>query len=328
MCPMVRRQKQSGPVTTNHPTRREFVQQVAVGALALGLPGGFGVSREISFDPKDLPTRPFGCTGVAVPLIGVGCGSRFCRIKDLDASVRFLNEALDSGLYYWDTAHDYTWGGVVSEERLGLVLRSRRKEVFLATKVGPRDVDEAKRHLEESLKRLQTDHLDLYQIHLVKSLNDVEKIGRKGGLYEWLRGLKEQGVTRFIGFTGHLSAEAMLAALERFEFDTVLVALDHHRGGKEPFEEKLIPAAARQGLGVSVMKVIRPREKVRDIPPEKLIRYALSVPGVSAAVIGMDSLEVLRKNVQLLRHFKPLSEDEFRSLRTSMLPFFDSEADV
>ncbi len=315
-------------MTPSDPTRREFVRQVSAATVALSFPGSFGDARRKRFDPKGLPTRVLGRTGVRVPLIGLGCGSRFCRIKNPDESVRLLNEALDSGLYYWDTAHDYTWGGVISEERLGLVLRTRRKEVFLASKVGPRDVEKAKRHLEESLKRLQTDQLDLYQIHLVRSLKDVDEIGKPGGLVDWLHQLKREKVTRFVGFTGHLSAEAMLAALERFEFDTVLVALDHHRGGKEPFEEGVIPVAVERGLGVSVMKVIRPREKVRDIPPEKLIRYALSIPGVAAAVIGTDSVKILRKNVQLLRRFKPLTQDEFRSLRTSMLPFFDSEADA
>ena len=315
-------------MTPGEMSRRQFVGRIVAGAAGFRVAGLQPRGGEPRFDPKGLPTRVLGRTGVRVPLIGLGCGSRFCRIKDPDESVRLLNEALDSGFYYWDTAHDYTWGGVVSEERLGLVLKTRRKEVFLASKVGPRDVEKAKRHLEESLRRLRTDYLDLYQIHLVRSRKDVDEIGKSGGLVEWLHRLKEEGVTRFIGFTGHLSAEAMLAALERFALDTVLVALDHYRGGKEPFEEKLVPAAVERGLGVSVMKIIRPREKVRDIPAEKLIRYALSIPGVAAAVIGIDSVEILRKNVQLLKRFKPLTGEEFRSLRMSMLPFFDSEADA
>ncbi len=306
-------------------SRRDFVRTVAVGTLALGFTRSTGVGEERPYDPKGLPTRVHGKTGVRLPIIGLGCGSRFCSIQSEEEAEKLLNEALDAGLYYWDTAHDYVFHDVVSEERLGRVLKSRRKEVFLASKVKARQLDEAKRHLEESLRRLQTDHLDLYQIHLIRNMADVEQIGKKGGLYEWMLSLKEQKVVRFIGYTGHLSARAMKAMAERYEFDSMLIALNHYSKGRQKFEEEAVPAAARRGLGVSVMKVVRPREKVKDIPAEKLILYALSLPHVTAAVVGMDSLEVLRKNLALLRSFKPLEESEMERLRVGLRPFYDAD---
>jgi len=208
--------------------------------------------------------------------------------------VEILNYALDHGLYYWDTAHDYVYNNVVSEERLGLVLKDRRDEVFLSTKVGNRTYDGAMRHLEESLRRLKTDRLDLYQIHLVRSIEDVDKICAKDGVLKALRKAKDEKVTRFIGFTGHLSAEAMTVMANRYDFDTMLIALNHYAERKGDFEKQAIPAAARKKMGILVMKVVRPRETVEGISPEELIRYALSLEHAHAAAIGIDSLDVLK----------------------------------
>jgi hypothetical protein len=304
-------------------TRREFGKTAAVGAFAVGV--GLRVPLGTGYDSKGLPTRIHGRTGVRLPIIGFGAGSRFCAVKSEEEAEKLLHTALDNGLYYWDTAHDYVFDGVASEERLGRVLRHRRKEVFLATKVGTRDVEEAKRHLEESLRRLRTDSLDLYQLHSLNDMDDVERIGKKGGIYEWLLKLKEQEITRFIGFTGHLSAQAMKAMAERYEFDSMLIALNPYQKGKQPFEEEAIPAAARRGLGVSVMKVIRPLEKAKEVSPERLVLYALSLPSVTAAVIGMDSLEVLERNLRLLRDFKPLAPEEMQKIRVGLKPFYQED---
>lgn len=310
--------------------RRGFLKACVTGAAALGsLASGkaFGGRADnpsaAAYDSKGLPTRALGKTGVSVPIIGFGSGSRFCRIQDPAKSVEVLNYALDHGLYHWDTAHDYVFEGVNSEERLGLVLKDRRREVFLSTKVAERTYDGAMRHLEESLKRLQTDRLDIYQIHMVESLEDVEKIGAKGGVLEALHKLKEQKVTRFIGFSGHLSAEAMTAAANRYDFDTMLIALNHHAERKGDMEKGAIPAAAAKGMGVMVIKVIRPRETVADVNPEDLIRYALTLEHVDAAVIGMDSLEVLKKNVALLKNFQKMTPAEMDSMTMRLRPFFE-----
>jgi len=315
----------------NRLARRDFLKRCLASTAAIGglsLNKSFvrsslaGISAGNDYDSKGLPTRALGKTGVSVPIIGFGSGSRFCRIQDPAKSVEVLNYALDHGLYHWDTAHDYVFEGVNSEERLGLVLKDRRREVFLSTKVAERTYDGAMRHLEESLKRLQTDRLDIYQIHMVESLEDVEKIGAKGGVLEALHKLKEQKVTRFIGFSGHLSAEAMTAAANRYDFDTMLIALNHHAERKGDMEKGAIPAAAAKGMGVMVIKVIRPRETVEGIVPEDLIRYALTLEHVNSAVIGHDSLDVLKENIALLKEFKAMSAAEMEAMSARLDPFF------
>lgn len=305
--------------------RRDFFKKCLTTTAAFGALSSrnlFSAKKKVAYDAKGLPTRVLGKTGVSVPLIAIGGGSRFCTIKDPDKSIELLNHALDNGLYYWDTAHDYVFEGVISEERYGYALKNHRKKVFLATKVGDRTYDGAMHHLEESLKRLQTDHLDLYQIHNIQSLEDVEKIGAKDGVLKALHKLKDEKVTRFIGYSGHLSAEAMMAMANRYDFDTMIIALNHYEERIGNFEKGAIPAAAKKGMGILAMKVIRPRETVKGLSAEELIRYALSLPHVHCAAIGTDSLEVLKKNIALLKSFKKMKPEEMQKIRVDLEPFF------
>jgi uncharacterized protein len=313
-------------------SRRNFLQTCVAGAAALGsiasekaFGGRADNSGAAPYDAKGLPTRVLGKTGVSVPIIGFGSGSRFCRIQEPGKSFEALNYALDHGLYHLDTAHDYVFENVNSEERLGLVLKNRRREVFLSTKVGERTYDGAMRHLEESLKRLQTDRLDIWQIHSVDSMEVVDAVGAKGGALEALHKLKDQKVTRFIGFSGHASAEAMTAMVNRFDFDTMLIALNHYEEHTGDMEKGAIPAAAAKGLGVMVIKVIRPREMIEGIVPEELIRYALTLEHVTSAVIGHDSLDVLKENIALLKEFKTMSAAEMEAMRARLGPFFSGD---
>lgn len=308
--------------------RRDFIKKCFTATAALGglsCRGLFTEKRDKLYDAKGLPCRFLGNSGIRIPLIVIGGGSRFCTIQDPEKSVELLNHALDHGFYYWDTAHDYVYENVVSEERYGLVLKDRRDEVFLATKVGDRTYEGAMRHVEESLKRLQTIHLDLLQMHNIQSLEDVKRIGARDGVLKALYKLKDEKVTRFIGYSGHTSAESMKAMAEQYELDTMLIALNHYAQDKEDFENQAIPFAAKKRMGVLAMKVIRPRETVKDITPEELIRYALSLPHVNAAVIGMDSLDVLKKNIELLQNFKPMIAEELRHTDAALKPFFESK---
>jgi hypothetical protein len=307
--------------------RRDFVKSFAAataGAAALAAAPRASAQGGPAYDPKGLPTVVLGKTGARVPRIGIGCGSRFCAVQDQDTALAILNSALDHGFYYWDTAYSYRNKDIISEERLGLVLASRRREVFLATKVEDRTYDGAMREFETSLKRLRTDRLDLYQIHLVESPADVEAIGAKDGVFKALRKLRDEKATRFIGFTGHLSAEAMAEAARRYDFDTMLIALNHYSERKGDMEKGAIPAAAEKGLGIMLIKLIRPRETVKEIAAETLIRYGLSLDGAHASVIGTDSLEVVRKNAALLRSFEPLPPEEMARIRAGLGPFFES----
>ncbi len=310
--------------------RRDFLKRCLTATAGIGAlsAGQLRAARKAqtpgsSYDPKGLPRRVFGRTGVQVPIIGFGAGSRFLRVQDLDQSLELLTYALDHGLYYWDTAHNYTSEKIFSEERLGLILKNRRREVFLATKLEERTYDGAMKQLELSLKRLQTDHLDICQVHSVESLEDVDKIGAKGGVLEALHKLREQKVARFIGFSGHADAEAMAAMVNRHDFDTMLIALNHMADRKGDFEKGAIPAAAKKKMGISVIKVIRPRETVEGIVPEELIRYAFSLEHVHSAVIGHDSLDVLKKNIELAKNFEKMTAAEMADLESRLQPFFE-----
>jgi len=308
--------------------RREFLRVCGCAGVAIGglsIAEGDDAGRAASYDSKGLPTRVLGSTGVAVPLIVIGCGSRFCAVRDPDESAALLEAALDHGLYYWDTAHDYAVDDVVSEERLGVVLERRRSEVFLASKLSERSYDGAMRQLEESLRRLRTDRLDLCQVHSVESMEDVEKIFAADGVIRALQRLKEQGVTRFIGFSGHSSADAMTEMVRRHDFDTMLIALNHYQWREGDMEGQAIPAAASKGMGVLAMKVVRPQETVEGVRPDELIRYALGLEHVHAAVIGTDSVEVLRANAELTRGFTKMTPDEVVRMERRLRPFFAGE---
>lgn len=306
-------------------SRREFMIASAGAVVSLA---AWSPDQKSPYDPKGLPTRLLGKTGVQVPVIGFGTGSRYCSMPDEEKALAMLNHALDKGLYHWDTASVYSGqqGTVISEERLGKVLKTRRKEVFLASKVSSRDPEKAKAEFERSLKRLQTDRIDLYQIHSIESMDDVDTLFKKGGLVEFIDDLKSQGLVRFVGFSCHTSAQAMVAMIERYDFDTMLFALNHWENyGKERREEDAVSAALKKKMGIMAMKVVRPRETVKSISTTRLIEYALSLPDISSAVIGMDSIEVMDANVNLLRNFKKLSPEEMDRIRVSLNPFFQNK---
>ena len=310
--------------------RRDFLRVCATVPAATSLaarPAGAAADAG-PYDPKGLPTRVLGRTGVSVPAIGIGCGTRFCAVRDPDQSVAILNAALDHGFYYWDTASQYSSqdGTVISEERLGLILPDRRREVFLASKVHDRTYDGARRLIEQSLKRLRTDRLDLLQIHQVGTLEEVERLGRPDGALRALRQARDEKVTRFLGFSGHLSAAAMMEMVRRYDLDTMLIALNHYGERQGDFEGQAIPAAAAKGMAVMVIKTIRPREKDPSLRPEELLRYALSLGHVDAAVVGTDSVEVVRENAALLRTFRKMTPDEMGRVAVKVAPLFAAHA--
>ncbi|MDJ0843329.1 aldo/keto reductase [Crocosphaera sp.] len=281
-------------------------------------------SAQHSQDFQPLPTRKLGKTGVEVPLIAIGCGSRFLQIQEEEKALELLEYGLDHGFYYWDTAANYQRGQISSEERLGKLLKHRRKDVILATKLGEREGDDAKKTIERSLNRLQTDYIDLLQVHSIKSLEDVENIGKKGNVLEVLYKYKEEGIVNHIGFSGHTSAEAMKKAAEMYDFDTMLIAMNHYYT-KQKFEEQAVPAAAKKGMGILAMKAVRPRENIDNLNPQDLISYALSLEHISSAVIGIDSLQILKDNIELVKNFTPLSPSRMEEIRASLTPFYNHE---
>ncbi|SHF21348.1 Predicted oxidoreductase of the aldo/keto reductase family [Mariniphaga anaerophila] len=303
-------------------TRRDFIVETIGAGFAISGVGALTACNEK--DARGLPTTVLGKTGVRVPLMALGLGSRFCEIDDPEESDQILNYALDNGLYYWDTAHIYenNKNGVISEERIGRIVKYRRKEIFLSTKVTSRDPNEAMMQIEKSLRRLQTDHLDILKIHNIRDMNDVDKVSEKGNLVDIIQRMKEEGICRFIGFSGHMDAEAMIAMAERFDLDTMLIALNHWGKVRFPREEKSLPMVRSKGLGVMVMKVLRPRDSDPSISPKELIRYGLSLKAAHGAVVGIDSMKVLQENIKLLKSFEPMTSEEMKTMTVCLDPFF------
>jgi uncharacterized protein len=309
-------------------TRRRFIKDsLGAGIIVAGAGlASCNASTTESFDAKGLPTVILGKTGIAVPRIGVGMGSRFCEQSEEDA-ISMATYALDNGFYYWDTAFSYqnSRNGVVSEEVLGKIVKERRKEIFLSTKVNSRNPEEAKKQVEESLKRLQTDHVDMLMIHDIQSMEDVEIISQSGQLIDLVQRYKEEGMARFIGFSGHASAEAKKAMAERGDFDCMLMAMNHFNEGAEKREEMVLPAANTNKMGVVLMKVVRPKETIQDVDAKELIRFALSLNGAHAIVLGMDSKEVVDNNVQILKPFKVMGAEEKNRMAELLDPYFNNE---
>jgi aryl-alcohol dehydrogenase-like predicted oxidoreductase len=309
----------------NKITRRRFLKNSAIAGAAVSLPSTWMCSSEKSpFNSKGLPTRMLGKTGVKVPLMTIGTGSRFMSAESDDVRMEILTYGLDHGLFYWDTASIYKQQGSdnYSEEILGEILKDRRKEVFLASKVSDRDPELVKQTIENSLARLQTDYIDLYQVHSIESVEDAKNIGATGGLLEVLHKYKSEGVIRHIGFTGHRSAEGMKYAAGSYDFETMIIAMNHWTQWEGDPEKQAIPAAAENGLGIIAMKVIRPMDTIDNLDPEKLIRYALSIENISTAVIGIDNLDVLKANIEIIRNFEPLPADEMTEMRMALTPYY------
>lgn len=305
-------------------TRRDFIKTTGVataGALITSVTG----CAKLPYDSKGIPTVILGKTGVRIPVMVLGLGSRFMEASE-DTGLQVLETALNKGLYYWDTAAIYKNEKQFSEERIGKILAPIRKRIFLSTKVSERKGDEAKRTIETSLKRLNTDYIDLYQIHSILNEEEVRAFGNADGVLPVLKKYKEQGIIRHIGFTGHTSAKAMKLAAELYDFDTMLIALNHHQKGNELFEEQPIPFAASKGMGVLAMKVIRPRETVKGISPDELVKYALSLKEVTAVVIGTDKEEILLKNIEIVKNFKPFDVNKMKELHGRLDPFFKNNS--
>ena len=332
----------------NDYSRRKFIKgTVGAGLLVAGtglLPSCSifrisGKNATSAYDAKGLPTVVFGKTGVPVTRIVCGLGSRFCQIDSEEEAHRLLNYTLDHGLYYWDTAwaYDNTIGVppgkkrnpvlVTSEVRLGPVVKARRNEIFLSTKVTSRNPDEAMRQIETSLKRLQTDHVDQLMIHDVQSMADVARLSEKGKLIDILHRLKEQGLTRFIGYSGHTEAAAMKAMADRGDFDTMLMAMNHWNAANNPQKrfELAVPAAKAKGMAVIMMKVVRPRETITTLKPTDLIRYALSLKGPDVIVLGLDSIDVVNSNIEILKNFQPIDDSAMKVMAQHLVPFFNHE---
>jgi aryl-alcohol dehydrogenase-like predicted oxidoreductase len=304
-------------------SRRHFVQATAAATASVAIAPLAACTTSTPYNANGLPTVRLGKTGAMVPLMGFGCGSRWMAIPEDDSALEILEYAFNQGLYYWDTASSYGNERISSEERIGMVLKERRENVFLTSKTGDREGEMAKKSVERSLQRLGTDHIDLMYVHAVSSVEDAEQLGRKGMVLDVLEQLKSEGVIRNIGFSGHASAEGMKRAVELYDFDVMMMALNHQAtDGAEDFEGLPAPLARKKGMGVVAMKVIRPRETVHGLAANDLVRYALTLDDFHMANIGIDSMDALNSNLEILRTFAPLDEEKMKELRMALHPFY------
>ena len=260
--------------------------------------------------------RPFGKTGVKFPIFSFGAQ----RIVDghgcsENQAVKIMNRALDRGIRYFDTAWVYSDGQ--SEERLGKVAKHRRKEMWIATKTISRTAKESRMQLEESLRRLQTDHVDEWRLHNIWSLEELNKVTSPGGSLEAAIQARDGGLVRYISISGHSNPRVQIEALNRFPFDSVLCAvsaLDHFILS---FAEEFLPVANTRGVAIIGMKVMG----LGALAPfyEKALRYTLGLP-ISTAIVGMETMEQLEKNLCVAENFKPLTDEERLEFLREIMP--------
>ena len=335
--------KKSGKPQVN---RRGFLKlgsAAAAGLLTRVLPAQAGLmpppAHALPLLPSNpatatsMPLRNLGRTGYRVGIMSLGGQAAIEQPNNEAVAVAIIERALDLGVNYIDTASLYGGRQRWSQRYIGQVMKRRRSETFLTSKTYDRTRDGSLRLLEESLRLLQTDHLDLWQIHSLDRMDEVEKIFAPDGAVKALVEAREQKMVRFLGVTGHSTPDVLVEAIRRFPFDTILLALNaadkHHRS----FSEHLLPLAVEKQMGIIGMKVPArgrilstwtppPFEQQRKweigtrpgtITMREAVHYVLSLP-VGTIIIGCDSVAQLEENIQLGRTFAPLSQEQMAEL--------------
>jgi aryl-alcohol dehydrogenase-like predicted oxidoreductase len=316
-------------------SRRQILQQIGAwsGLLAFGGlaactrqtdPGSaVAMTSQIGEASGAIPRRPLGKTGVEVSVLCFG-GYHLGTLQSESQATRLLDEAIDAGVNFMDNAWEYHNGK--SEEWMGSALKGKRHRVVLMTKLCShgRDKKVAMQQLEDSLRRLRTDYLDLWQIHEVIYPDDPDRHFTQGGGAEALLDAKRQGKVRFIGFTGHKDPSIHLKMLQqKFPFDTCQLPLNVFDGTHRSFEREVLPVLDEQGIAPLAMKSLSGNGdsvKHRLVTVEEALRYVLSLP-VATVVSGIDSLQVLRQNLAIVRRFVPMPTADMQRLRNRVAPY-------
>ena len=310
--------------------RRDAMIRTGVGAAAVGMAGALDVFGESPDGLKPMPTRPLGKTGHQVGLFSLGGQGLIEREGREEESIAIINRAIDLGVNYIDTAELY--GGGRSERKIGQVMKTRRKEAYLATKTLKRDYDGAMRDLEGSLKNLQTDHLDCWQLHTVRSKADEEQIFAPNGALKALEKARNEKTVRFLGITGHKQPFVLKRCIERFPFDTILMALNPadasmpNNENDASFIENLLPVAVEKKMGIIGMKVAGGGRLFKEggfSAMEESMNYVLSLP-ISTVIIGITKLEEIEQNARMARGFKPLPPEEMKRIEAMFRPYADA----
>ena len=290
--------------------RRTFISSSVAASVTLPIHASGANSGEI-------PKRTFGKTGEKLTIIGQA-GGRFPMIT-FDEAKAVTQRAYDLGITYFDCARIY-WDGK-SEEVYGAVLPPFRKSIFLTTKSPERTAQGAKRHLELSLKALKTDYVDLWQIHQVSTMDEVEQIFAPGGAIEAFEAAKKAGNCRFIGFTGHHDPAVHQAMLKRYnDYDSILMPLNPADPNYLSFEKDVLPIAVARGMGIQGMKSTANAKLLHTIPVRDCLSYALSLP-IHCLALGCTTIGQIEDDVRIAKQFAPLPEDKMASLRTTAAKF-------
>ena len=333
------------PSARNH-DRREFLKAGGAVTAALLAPSALAVTPNKSLpalpsNPRTIeamPTRNLGRTGYKVGIFSLGGQASLEKANNFDVAVPIVERALDLGVNYIDTSSIYGGPDRWSEQYVGKVMAHRRDQAFLATKTKERTRDGSMRMIEKSLQLLQTDHVDLWQLHDVGTQYDIDQIFAKGGAMEALLEMKEQKVVRFLGLTGHYRPESLIAGINRYPFDCILMAVNAADPHHYSFDDALLPLAVEKQMGIIGMKIPgRGRILSTWTPPSieqqkhswegmtiqtsspgtlkmrEAMYYTLSKP-VSTVIIGCDTIAQLEENVQLARDFTPLNDTQQKEL--------------
>jgi aryl-alcohol dehydrogenase-like predicted oxidoreductase len=310
------------------PDRRDFLHTIAGVGASLALSDSVLHAEPTSqltpsnVGPDQIPRKPFGRTQETVSVIGIG-GYSLGSAPSLKEARAIVHEAVEAGVTFFDNAWEYHDGK--SEEWMGQALQGKRDKVFLMTKVCThgRGKEVALQQLDESLKRLRTDHLDLWQVHECVYDNDPERHFARGGVIEALDAAKKAGKVRYVGFTGHKDPAIHLKMLSYdYPFDSVQLPLNPFDATYRSFETRVLPEANRRGVAALGMKSLGGNGQPITqgvVTVEEALRYAMSLP-VATTISGIDSLAVLRQNLAIARGFKPLTAAEMATLRRRCAP--------
>ena len=287
--------------------------------------------------PTSMPTRNLGKTGYKVGIFSLGGQASLEHANNFDVAVPIIERALDMGVNYIDTSSIYGGPERWSEQYVGKVMAHRRNEAFLATKTKERTRDGSMRMIEKSLELLKTDHVDLWQLHDIGTMFDVNEVFAKGGAMEALIEMKEQKVVRHLGLTGHYRPDALMEGIKRYPFDAILMAMNAADPHHFSFNQELLPLAVERQMGIIGMKVpgrgrilstwtpptleqqkhqwegMVPAPTPGTLTMREAMYYTLSRP-VSTIIIGCDTLAQLEENVHLAREFTPLSDGQTTEL--------------
>jgi len=289
-------------------SRRDFVQIGATGTAGLLL----GSHTAIHAEPP-MPERPLGRTGHNVRLFSLGGQATLEKQGTRDESIAIINRAIDLGVNYIDTAR---YGSGISQTYIGEVMKTRRKEVFLATKTRDRSRDGSLKLLEESLRLLQTDRIDLWQLHNITQIKELDQIFSKDGAIEAMTKARDEKTVRFLGITGHFDPDVLIEGINRFAFDTILMALNPSDPHLLPFQARLLPLANQKKMAIIAMKVPARGRLFRPggiTSMKDAMSYVLSKQ-VSTVIVGCDSVKQVEENVQIARDFQPMSAERMAEL--------------